>query len=694
MSVYGKRLLQLIVQHRLDDREPRFATARRLLEYNRLPESAARALLYQAEALVDSLRQRPVYLARPPTCDQISQPDISIGDAVEVPGLRVGFNLTGPVHAAFVGKTGSGKTTAMRRLIHAVHEHNQLHPDEHVSIIAIDRKGGELSDLPDSLGRDHWPHFSIHGDLRLGLQAPRVVPARTWTNILASSFSARAGLIAARGTLARVLYFLSTALNPSPVDDPLAPDFQLVLDVLIAAPSSLFSEKEIYLNSLVQQLEAVINGVGPLFDTFRGLDLERDIIDQRKNLLISAPNLYPSWVRQFVVDLLLNQVLVGRMQRAERSDRLTCLFVIDEADADCSQAAADSYEDRYPPVAMVCRVGRDMGVGLCLGLAALQGAGTAVRKDLSYHWIFRLKDDPCVRVAADTLMLPPGAEAILPALEPGECLVRTDSWAHAMLAKVDCVPPSRVASPSYDPHPFVPSRRLQELPEVQQALRELAAQHLRTRHRKSRAKNPLPEPTHRLLSAAALYPGVPVVRLWENLGKVSATAQQSARRRLEKDNLAVFEEVRLGKQNLLLIEVLQAGAELLRKKHAPLPGKGGLAHRTFAAWLRMLADRRGLRAELEWRVPGTSHPVDVAWKLQAGQYRAFEIVVDCVENVRNHARACLVESAAISNVTFVVLLKTVREQIVSQLEADPALAHVLPRIDYLFAGAIYRELWP
>jgi len=50
----------------------------------------------------------------------------------------------------------------------------------------------------------------------------------------------------------------------------------------------------------------------------------------------------PSWARQFFVDLILSQALVGRIQRSHRVDRLEVLFarLLEQERALASQAAS------------------------------------------------------------------------------------------------------------------------------------------------------------------------------------------------------------------------------------------------------------------------------------------------------------------------------------------------------------------
>ena len=156
-------------------------------------------------------------------------------------------------------------------------------------------------------------------------------------------------------------------------------------------------------------------------------------------------------------------------------------------------------------------------------------------------------------------------------------------------------------------------------------------------------------------------------------------------KQLTTRDLAASAEVRIGKRNLLLIEVLGAGANFLGKRHTPIPGRGKLPHRTYAAWLMMLAEKKRIRAALEYNVPGTSHPVDVAYEEPDGRRHAFEVIAnrEGCNNIADHLRACLLDSDRISRVTIVVPLLSLQTEVAAVIEADRTLAPVRDRIDFL-----------
>ena len=62
-----------------------------------------------------------------------------------------------------------------------------------------------------------------------------------------------------------------------------------------------------------------------------------------------------------------------------------------------------------------------------------------------YAYLGDVKNDAeSIMEASRTLMLPPGGELSLSSLQPGECLVKqVGPWPHAMLGKIDYMPPCR-----------------------------------------------------------------------------------------------------------------------------------------------------------------------------------------------------------------------------------------------------------
>jgi len=424
------------------------------------------------------------------------------------------------------------------------------------------------------------------------------------------------------------------------------------------------------------------------------LDLERDVIEQHRSVVISMPNLWPSWLRQFMTDLLVYQVLLGRIHRAQRTDRCDVLFVIDEADADVSRKAEAAFPDGMSPISQCMRMGREFGIGVCLGLGSLGPVSRHVLSAADYHFIFKLTDAESIAEAARTLLLPPDAEAILPGLEPGECLVRqAGRWAHAMLGRINAVLPCRDAQPVYDTLSFVPDKRLSEMPELRNDIESLLAQQrARSKGDELPVHAALRAGARKLLYAASQHPYVPVARLFEMIGKPRFKVQEAICKELKDAEYACFQAIRVGSRNALLIELTDKAWSLLGEPPIPKQGRGKLDHRTISQWLMMVGNKRGHRTECEWIAPGTGHPVDVAWEVN-GSWEVFEVVVTSFENIANSVNACLSGTRAIAKVTVVALLKGPLKVIQDRLtqELHPS---VLGKVRYETVDRYLKELWP
>jgi hypothetical protein len=171
-------------------------------------------------------------------------------------------------------------------------------------------------------------HVSVHdSSVRFGLIAPAGVPPQAWINLIATSFCARAGLVAAWTALANMIRWLLAVLNPAPTQTLIWPSLKLLLEVATSAPLTLWASKPEYERSLIGVLEAATQST-ELFDCFGGLDID-GLVRQGKHLLLEMPNMAPAWLRQYMIDLLISQILVSRIHRRDKVDRTVAAFIID-----------------------------------------------------------------------------------------------------------------------------------------------------------------------------------------------------------------------------------------------------------------------------------------------------------------------------------------------------------------------------
>jgi len=254
--------------------------------------------------------------------------------------------------------------------------------------------------------------------------------------------------------------------------------FPLLLDIAKAGPLTLFATKPDYEKSYMQMLEQVAQE--DCFSTLNGLDLQRDIIDRQAHAVIDTCGLSPPWVNLLHSDTLVSQLIVGRQHAFRKQDRIDTFLICDEADTQVTARSELSFpEGSLIPTAQTEKQLREVGVAQGLALSALGPVSRQVVTNMVNIFLFRVGDADSLLEARRNLLLSPGAEAILPSLEDGECLLRTNNgWPHAVLGKLDYVPPSRLSRPDrFDQHPFIPSRPLSDLPHVQAELKKLIAAH-------------------------------------------------------------------------------------------------------------------------------------------------------------------------------------------------------------------------
>lgn len=244
----------------------------------------------------------------------------------------------------------------------------------------------------------------------------------------------------------------------------------------------------------------------------------------------------------------------------------------------------------------------------------------------------------------------------------------------------------------YDTHPIIPAKRLKDLPEVRKALNDFKGQRLRDAQQTQ--DRPLSHLAHRLLNEASLHPWTPVARLWDSIGQTPAYDRQTKiRKELDSLGFADFEEVRLGRANVLLIQLTERGWKHLRLGVPRKSGRGGMAHQHVCHWIVKAGKLHGTQMRLEWIIPGTNHPVDVA-QPHGSRWSVYEVAVTARHNLASHLRACFVESDVVDTLTIVTLQKKISDRVRKAIQKDPFMAQFLDRINFEVAETFVKELWP
>jgi hypothetical protein len=655
-----------------------------MIEAGMLSEGLARDLQQVIEKDIEHLKDFPDATHKHPEAEQLylkGRPHVRLGHVIGDDTLELGLRFDSAAFVLLTGLTGSGKTTAVRRLLEGIQTYNEAHPDRRVLVLVFDRKGGDFADLP---GRFGWKHYDVHKTLRLSLEAPPGLPPAVWINIVASIFCARASLKASWATFVKAFRWLLAALNRTPGRRLLWPDFGLLLEVLNAVRDSTFSSKAEYTRSLQQPLEGIVQSTMGTFRAFQGFRA-RDLFASGQNAVISMPNMFPSWTRQLFVDLVLASILYPRIHTCHRVDRVEVFVVIDEADADVSQVSESMFPDQMCTISEWWKRGREFGLGGCVVLSSLKEASPLVLQNSTLHLMFHANDWESSVAASKALMLGPDGPATLNQLEKGECLVKLSTgWHHAMKGVIDYVPPCRLQVTQYDTHVYVPSQPLARLPPVQRAVARLRGE---TEAGDKRGEDPTGSEAARLakelLQAWVQHPYSPVVRLFEAIGPVTRKQRAAIEQMIRDKKYADFEETRIGRSALLLMEPTAHAYAFL---DLPTPqenqGRGGITHRHLAHWIKDFFARQGQEAILEWVVPGTSHPVDVAVRSKAG-WQVFEASVTALDNIHLHMAACFVQATEpVVNMTVVTTTKAQLTKVRAIVESQALTLPYAARVRY------------
>ena len=115
------KLVALIRQYGLDNiDEVRWWLS--LIELGEMDEGLAGMCLYQCQAYAEERRQRPNFLAPPPTYEELypdgeDPPDLILGHLVDRPEVPIGLYLEDALHGVVAGAPKTGKSCALRRII-------------------------------------------------------------------------------------------------------------------------------------------------------------------------------------------------------------------------------------------------------------------------------------------------------------------------------------------------------------------------------------------------------------------------------------------------------------------------------------------------------------------------------------------------------------------------------------------------
>lgn len=669
-------LYQMILQFRLYQRHQYWVEILYMIENNMIDDYRCRDIMIaQAIPTSEFIKDIGLWLWRPPESEELyaeGYPDVQLGNLIEgAEKLRFGIRILDRTRNVLIlGSSGSGKTTTLRNICKGIHEHNKKHPDQFISVIIIDPKPDYLH-LPESFGPE-WMVFSPNHNLKIGLNGPENTPHKVWLNAITTSLAARLNLIASRTTLASMIDWFVTKLNPDPGKTLIYPSLEMILE---ACKNNrfldCFSSKAAYGQTLVQALEGLIHDSNGMFDCSNGLDLQKDVIDKKKHAIFNTANL-PAYVTNTLSDRVIDAQLVPRLHNQYKCDRSEVIYLLDESDLLVATSSEEKFPDKMSPLSKLERLGREMGLGACVGISSINNATTHILINSPYIIAHNHNDSASVAAARLALQLDSGCDRLLTSLQKGQCIFRqTQSmWTRAIWCECDYfAPPRDNETIDYHQHPFIPSKKISEVKGLTDAMDEYLKKFGRAKKTsQSNTSADIQKLSIDVLEQTIKMPFYPMARVFDKLRIKNTKIQANIRNYLISEDLAEIEVVSMSKTKRALILPTAAGYQRIGTNPPKgNKGRGNVVHRTFAHWVLMWAKAKGLKAGIELVLDGTNHPTDVAVEIEKGIFDVYEIVVTATDNLSSHISNCFEISDCVNTLTIVTATKTNAKKLQKQI---------------------------
>jgi len=705
MNREAQQLYRSIKRYRLDWRYPKKLRAiLKKIERGRLQSYQARTWLRRIRPWVEEQEKCFNPFPPAPSQEELGQFDIEVGELIENPGVRVGVRiLDGPRHMLVTGGTGSGKSNILRRIVNGL-DSLIREQGKRISVLIFDFKG-DFVDVQQRLGRDLWDHYSTEDGFRIGCAAPSdCLGERSWINRFTKVIAAHCDLKYGESCLASVMGIAFDVLNRS-LKRPLRWMSLGLIDRLAKVlPTKLIARKPQYQESVVQQTGHLLRNSGSLFDASRGFDVIEHLIKPGRCAVVDCTKLSPKEAC-IVVNLVASQLLFSRISRRLTVDTTEFVLIVDEADPICCDESSECYPEGYSPLGQLVKQGREFGILMCLGVGSLDNCSRFITSNVTYHFILN-QNDPASAVEAARTLMEPDSRQLVSSLERGTFIYKEAMGPvrYGILAKADYVEPARIPRPDkFDQHSFIPAKKLEELPELQEAVSRLRQKYNIAVLRQSKKgelnkgkdnARQLSKKARTFLSYASMHEYEPATVLFRRMEGVSGKTQIRILKELEDLRLIESATFRSGNSKIRLVQITEQGWGFLKDKPSSRPLRGGIVHSHISRWIQAVGRQRGYEESVcEWQIPGSGGFADVAFKIN-GKWQCLEVVVDCVSNIVEHAKSCFVESSAVVSLTIVTTQKKDEwDKVMDRIMSCPSLLPFLSRISLETVDTYYKELF-
>jgi hypothetical protein len=704
MNPEGASLYRQIKEFLLDYRHPdQLERVVKKLEKDRMSPGQIRRWIRRIQPWIEKQIREGNYLPLPPKMEDLGidqKPfQIQMGHLCERPDVPFSMNVTDGVHhLVIVGKPESGKTVSLKVYLTGIEAWNLAHPDDPIHILLYDFKNDFLN-----------PHMILGEDItyvtvqdrqktRLGFNPPPGAPLTSWAGWLSMVLAARLGLIVSRTALTTVFQWTNPYLNTnnSPNGLSSAPSLPLILDVLKNSIAILWAEKPDYMKFLMQMLSAVCVDSGGLFDTENGFQIN-SVFASKKHCIINMANCNPSYLRYLICDLILLQLMFYVIQNNKKTLRTKYCVVFEEADFFVRPAAQAAYPEMLSVITYVARLAREYGIQLVICISGLQNLAPDLASGVDIHIIHKSTDADSIRIIRNTLGIEKGLEKLLPALVPGQAIVRYAScpYPYPFLVQMNHIPPDHTPqSRPFDSVPFIAARRLDEIPELKQALENLIKENQKTTIRQNQAKlrSSLNTTERTFLDTLSLHEPEPLHKIFARTDKLSPATEQAILKKLQTLQYIDLEQIRTSKSSIRFAMITDRGLEYLNKQSQYPKTRGGPAHRCLCLYKQQLDLKHGaLSAECDVRIPGANGGCTDVLTLKKDGYHATEVIIHCETNIIKHVRDCLLGNQQIKSLTFIVCLKSDENKIREQILSDPDLVFVQNKIHFMTVEQLLKE---
>ncbi|MFA6186468.1 MAG: hypothetical protein WC770_04545 [Phycisphaerae bacterium] len=369
-------LIRIIKSSKLHFRSANWKENMFMAEQGLYSDDFCSVFLDEARLDAEKIEESGNWLDRPATKDELGTLDIEIGEMKEGDKCRIGINFKTPKNILIESAAGKGKTVCTRNICMNIDKANQTQKDNPTLLCIIDLKNDYI-DLRDKLIGD-TVIYSVHDNLRLGLNGPENVAPYIWAGQQSLSLAGRIGIINARMVLtsiiAELLLLLNHGLKEEDLNNPsvskhlIWPPLELILEVTQHGKiMDIFSSKAGYSQSLSQSLCGLLQDSGKLLSCCNGFDINT-AFEKKQHCIIHAPNL-PAYVAHVITDTFINQVLIKRLAENYKTDHTDILFVLDESDL-ILESDISHFTD-LSPLDKLFRLGREMGLMSCVCISGI-----------------------------------------------------------------------------------------------------------------------------------------------------------------------------------------------------------------------------------------------------------------------------------------------------------------------------------